>query len=62
MDEKTKENLKRYYTLLSVDELVQHKEAIGNLLAHTKVKDLDDIKISIALINDELKVRNDKLL
>jgi hypothetical protein len=48
----------RYYISSSDDELVNAKAAIGAMLRTAKVKgSLDDIKINIALINDEIAAR-----
>ena len=58
MEQSTKLSLIRYYVGLSDDELVQHKAAIGNMLRTAKVKgSMDDIKINIAIINDEITSR-----
>ena len=57
MDESTKQSLALYYAHLSDDELIQCKNDIGELLKRTKVKNLDDIKENIAIINSEIKLR-----
>ena len=57
MELSTKLSLIRYYAQRSTEELQQDKNAIGTHLRATKVKDLDDIKTCIAIINDELAVR-----
>ena len=57
MDQATKTNLQKFYASSSYDELVKYKAEIGNLLLHTKVKDLANIKLNIELINTELKIK-----
>ena len=57
MEQSTKLALMRLYARMSDDELVRAKADIGELLKHTKVKNMDDIKVNIALINDEIKTR-----
>jgi hypothetical protein len=57
MNESTKQSLARYYARISDDDLTQCKADIGELLKHSKVQNLDDIKENISLINNEIKIR-----
>lgn len=59
MDEDTKHSLMRYYASLTVEELLDQKHEIGEQLKFGKIKNLEDIKVSIAIINVELKMRNE---
>ena len=49
----------RYYATLTIEELLENKEEIGHLLRSGKIHNLEDIKVSIAIINYELKTRNE---
>ena len=57
MEQSTKLSLMRYYASMSVEQLVDAKSAIGHLLRTAKIKDMKDVKINIALINDEIASR-----
>lgn len=59
MEQATKNSLMRYYASLTVEELLEQKHEIGEQLKFGKIKNMDDIKVSIAIINVELKMRNE---
>lgn len=59
MEEPTKNSLMRYYASLTIEELLANKAEIGHLLKEGKIRDIENIKVSIAIINYELKTRNE---
>ena len=59
MEQSTKNSLMRYYASMTVEELLEQKHEIGEHLRFGRVKNMDDMKVSIAIINVELKMRNE---